>query len=71
MHMTGTGQVQMDLARGIARSGEMSTTMDGTITRQVPPSSGDTAQGTPPPAGGPGDVRIQGSTKMKVSAEPQ
>jgi len=61
MHMTGTGQSQMDLTRGIARSGEMSTTMDGSIR---PPA------GAPQP-GMPGNVKISGSTKMKMSADPK
>ncbi len=62
MHMTGTGQAQMDLTRGIARSGEMTTTMDGSIT---PPA------GAPAQPGQPGNVKLQGSTKMKMSADPK
>lgn len=62
MHMSGTGQVSMDLTRGVARTGEMTTTMDGSIKR---------AQGAPSSPGmPPGDVRIQGSTKMKMSTDP-
>src|SRR5262249_7270089 len=33
MHMSGGGQVQVDLTRGVARSGELETTMDGTLKR--------------------------------------
>jgi hypothetical protein len=62
MHMTGTGQVSMDLGRGIARSGEMTTTMDGSIKR---PEGAPSQPGMPP-----GDVRISGSTKMKMSTDP-
>jgi hypothetical protein len=61
MHMIGTGQVQVDLARGFARSGEIQTTMDGSITR----TGGQTQPGMP------GDVHLQGSTKMKMSTSPQ
>jgi hypothetical protein len=64
MHMTGTGQAQMDLTRGIARSGEMTTTMDGSIR---PPAGAQAQPGQPPP----GNVKIQGSTKMKMSADPK
>jgi hypothetical protein len=62
MHMTGTGQVQVDLARGIARSGDIETTMDGTIRR----GTGASQPGAPP-----GDIRLQGTTKMKMSTNPQ
>jgi hypothetical protein len=65
MHMTGTGQIQVDLARGVARSGEIQTTMEGTIKRQAPPSDSPQAQM------GAGDVRLQGTTKMKMSTTPQ
>jgi hypothetical protein len=65
MHMTGTGQVQMDLARGVARSGEMTTTMDGSIIRAAG------SQPSPSPAGMPGNVKIQGNTKMKMSTDPK
>jgi hypothetical protein len=65
MHMTGTGQIQVDLARGVARSGEIETTMDGTIKRQAPAGS------EPQPGQPAGDVRLQGTTKMKLSTTPQ
>lgn len=64
MHMTGSGQVQMDLARGIARTGEMTTTMDGSIKRAAG------SQANPSQPGVPGDVKIQGNTKMKMSTDP-
>jgi hypothetical protein len=64
MHMTGTGQSQMDLTRGIARSGEMTTTMEGAIR----PAAGAAPQPGQPP---PGNVSIQGSTKMKMTADPK
>jgi hypothetical protein len=67
MHMTGTGQVQMDLARGVARSGEMTTTMDGAIKRPGADSQEPSAQSHETTLG---DVRIQGSTKMKMSTDP-
>jgi hypothetical protein len=62
MHMTGTGQAQMDLTRGIARSGEMTTTMDGSIR---PPA------GAPAQPGQPSNVKLSGSTKMKMTADPK
>jgi hypothetical protein len=62
MHLTGTGQVQMDLARGVARSGEMTTTMDGSIT---PPA------GAPVQPGAPSNVKIQGSSKTRMTADPK
>jgi hypothetical protein len=68
MHMTGTGQVQMDLTRGVARSGEMTTTMDGSIMRSAPAAGQDPSAQSQ--SGMPGDVRIQGSTKMKMSSDP-
>jgi hypothetical protein len=60
MHVKGTGQLQMDLARGVARSGELQTMMDGTLKR---------------PANGPmslvgGDLHLEGTTKMKMSTNP-
>jgi hypothetical protein len=60
MHMTGTGQVQVDLARGIAREGDIQTTMDGTIKRGEGPSQ----------PGVPANIRLQGTTRMKMSAKP-
>jgi hypothetical protein len=62
MHMTGAGQVQVDLTRGIARSGDIETTMDGTIRR---PEGGQIQPGVP------GNVRLQGTTRMKMSTNPQ
>jgi len=66
MHMTGNGQIQVDLARGVARSGEIETTMDGTIRRLSPSAGGQPQQ---PQQGG--DVKLQGTTKMKMSMQPQ
>jgi hypothetical protein len=63
MHMTGSGQIQVDLARGVARSGEIETNMDGTIKRQTSPEGGQPGQPS-------GDVRLQGTTKMKLSTTP-
>ncbi len=61
MHMSGGGQVQVDLARGVARSGELETTMDGTLKR---PTTGAMALMG-------GDLHMQGTTKMKMSTDPQ
>jgi hypothetical protein len=66
MHMTGNGQISVDLARGVARSGEIETTMDGTIRRLSPSAGGQPQQ--PQPGG---DVKLQGTTKMKMSMQPQ
>lgn len=61
MHMSGGGEVQVDLARGVARSGELETTMDGTVKR---PATGAMALMG-------GDLHMQGTTKMKMSTDPQ
>jgi len=62
MHMTGAGQVQVDLARGVARSGEIETTMEGTMKR------GPGAPASPLMGG---DLQLKGTTKMKMVTSPQ